>query len=39
MRTYKNLYPEIASFDSLYRAWLKARRGKRLKPVPAAWIR
>jgi retron-type reverse transcriptase len=29
MKTYKNLYPLIYAFDNLYRAYVKARRGKR----------
>ncbi len=29
MKTYKNLYNEISSFENLYEAWRKARRGKR----------
>ncbi len=32
-RTYKNLYPQIASFNNLYEAWHKARRGKRYTPA------
>ncbi len=28
-KTYKNLYREICSFENLYRAYLKARKGKR----------
>jgi RNA-directed DNA polymerase len=37
MKTYKNLYPQVADFENLYRAWLKARRGKRYKPAAAAF--
>jgi len=29
MKTYKNLYPQICSWDNVYRAWRKARKGKR----------
>jgi hypothetical protein len=37
MKTYKNLYPQIISFDNLYEAWRKARRGKRYKPSAATF--
>jgi len=37
MKTYKNLYPQIVDFENLYRAWRKARRGKRYKPTAAAF--
>ena len=29
MKTYKNLYPQIFSFEGLYKAYRLARRGKR----------
>jgi len=29
MKTYKNLYPKIYSWDNIYDAWRKARKGKR----------
>jgi retron-type reverse transcriptase len=32
MKTYKNLFPEVASFGNLHSAWRKARRGKRSRP-------
>ena len=32
MKTYKHLYPEIASFDNLYLAFKAARKGKRSRP-------
>jgi len=28
MKTYKNLWPQVCSFENLYIAWRKARRGK-----------
>jgi len=31
-KTYKNLWPEITSFENLHLAYLKARRNKRFKP-------
>lgn len=37
MKTYKNLYPHIASFENLYTAWRKARRGKRYKTAAATF--
>ena len=35
MKTYRNLYPQIASFANLEEAWRKARRGKRTKEAAA----
>ncbi len=35
MKTYKNLYPQICSFESLYQAYREARRGKRERPAVA----
>lgn len=37
MKSYRNLYPDIVSFDNLYYAWCKARRGKRYKPGAASF--
>jgi retron-type reverse transcriptase len=37
MRTYNNLYGQIADFEALYRAWRRARRGKRGRRIPAAF--
>jgi RNA-directed DNA polymerase len=37
MKSYNNLYPEIASFNRLYFAWRKARRNKRYTPAAAAF--
>ena len=31
MKTYKNLYSEICSFENLYLAFIKAKRRKRYK--------
>jgi RNA-directed DNA polymerase len=31
MRTYKNLYSQVCSFENLYKAYLKARKSKRYK--------
>jgi retron-type reverse transcriptase len=31
MKTYKDLYPKVCSFENLYNAYLKAREGKRYK--------
>lgn len=39
MKTYKNLYPHIASFEALYQAWRKARRGKRYENAPSTFER
>lgn len=35
MKTYRNLYPQIAGFANLDEAWRKARRGKRTKEAAA----
>ena len=35
MKTYRNLYTQIYTWDNLYRAYRKARKGKRSRP-PAA---
>ena len=34
-RTFKHLYPQICTWENLYEAWRKARKGKRGRP-PAA---
>jgi hypothetical protein len=33
MKTYKNLYPQIYSFENLYRSFRAARKGKRDETV------
>jgi hypothetical protein len=35
MKTYKNLYPQVISFEALYQAYRLARRGKRERQVAA----
>jgi RNA-directed DNA polymerase len=35
MKTYKNLYPQVHSFENLYRAYRTARLGKRDQEVVA----
>ncbi|HLE91087.1 MAG TPA: reverse transcriptase/maturase family protein [Anaerolineales bacterium] len=37
MKTYKHLYPQIASFENLYLAFKAARRGKRSRPDVAGF--
>jgi retron-type reverse transcriptase len=37
MKTYKNLYPQIVSFENLYLAYREAARGKRGQPNVAAF--
>ena len=37
MKTYKNLYPRIASFSNLYLAFRAARRGKRDRAAVAGF--
>ena len=37
MKTFKRLYPRIHKFENLYRAFLKARKGKRNRPDVAAF--
>jgi len=32
VKTFKHLYPQIASFENLLLAFYKARRGKRSRP-------
>lgn len=32
MKTYKHLFDKVSSFENLYMAYLKARKGKRFKP-------
>lgn len=35
MKTYKNIYPAICSYENLYESWRKAARGKRKVPEVA----
>lgn len=35
--TYRNLWPQLISFENLWRAYLAARRGKRSRPAVAAY--
>jgi len=37
MKTYKQLYPQICTFENLYLAFRRARKGKRSKPAVAAF--
>ena len=37
MKFYKNLYPQIYTWENLYAAWRKARKGKRSRE-PAAHL-
>ena len=37
MKTYKNLYPQICTFENLFLAYLAAARGKRGRPDVAAF--
>ncbi|MCO5189471.1 MAG: reverse transcriptase domain-containing protein [Anaerolineae bacterium] len=37
MKTYRHLYPQLCSWENLYRAWRKARKGKRGKPAAATF--
>ena len=37
MKTYKNLYPQLCTFENLYLAFCKARRGKRSRRDVAAF--
>jgi formylglycine-generating enzyme required for sulfatase activity len=39
MKTFNRLYPDIIRFETLYRAWRKARLGKRYQPAVAAFER
>jgi len=39
MKTYKNLYPQVHDFENLYRAYRKARKGKRGRAQPAMFER
>ena len=36
-KTYRTLWPQLASFENLWRAYLNARRGKRARPAVAAY--
>ena len=38
LKTYKNLYPQVYSFDNLYTAYRAARRGKRDKGQVSAFL-
>lgn len=38
-KTYKHLYPQIASFEALYQAWRQARRSKRYTAAAATFER
>jgi len=37
MKSYNNLYPQIAAFDRLYYAWCKTRRNKRYTRAAAGF--
>ena len=37
MKTFKNIYPNIYTFGNLYRAFNRAKRGKRSNPNVAAF--
>jgi len=37
VKTYKNLYPQVWAWDNLYRAYRKARKGKRARAPVAAF--
>ena len=39
MKTYKNLYPQVCSFENLHGAYYKARKGKRGKAHVAGFER
>ena len=39
MRTYRCLYPQLCTFEKLYRAYRAARKGKRGKERVAAFER
>jgi hypothetical protein len=39
MKTYRNLYPELISFENLYQAFRKARKGKRDRAEVAGVVR
>ena len=39
MKTHKHLYPQICTFENLYQAYRKARRGKRGRAGPADFER
>ncbi|NOH02019.1 MAG: hypothetical protein HND47_08680 [Chloroflexi bacterium] len=39
MKTYKHLYPQLCSFDNLYLAYLKAKKGKSGKAPVADFMR
>ena len=37
MKTYKNIYPKICTYENLHAAWRKAARGKRKAPEVATF--
>jgi hypothetical protein len=37
MKTYKNLYPHIWTYNNLYQAWRRAARRKRKSPSVASF--
>ena len=37
MKSYKHLYPKICTWENLYLAWRKARKGKRGRPPAASF--
>ena len=37
MKTYRHLYPQVWAFENLYKAYRRARKGKRGKPSVAAF--
>jgi RNA-directed DNA polymerase len=37
MKTYQNLYPQVCSFENLYRAYRAARKGKRDRVAVASF--
>jgi hypothetical protein len=39
LKTYKNLYPQMCSFDNLYLAYLLAKKGKSGKSTVAEFMR
>lgn len=39
MKTYRHLYPQVYDFENLYRAYRRARKGKRGKADVAAFER
>jgi retron-type reverse transcriptase len=39
VKTYKHLYPQVCDFENIYRAYRKARKGKRGRPQTAQFER